>query len=239
MSQNNRSHSMQQEKYYRRCTCKTPTICLLAITTSILLVAALKLKALLPNLSKVTAGTEHAIVACIKILEAARPLRSDSIHSRWTWLGQEETEWEAATICLSCIISAGSTRARQSVLNRAWLAIDSFTSAWENSIRNATAQRKQQWAQIQDLQTRAQKSSSMSQPLARQRQLNRRRTNTTSTPSLPNFARLERRVSSTPQSPVTSESSASTSTNSTADEYVAYSAGLKIPTDVKALGLML
>ncbi|CAK4018280.1 Fungal specific transcription factor domain-containing [Lecanosticta acicola] len=240
-----------EDKYYRRCSCRSSTTCVLAITTSKMLVAGLKLKILLPSLSNIVAGTEHAIVACIKILEAAQTLRCNSVYSRWTWLSHDEIEWEVAIICLSCLISAGTARARQGVLNRAWLAIDAFTAAWEGRVRKPG--QEEQWTQIEELQTKALRaSSSTSGTLTRRHQENRKRNtmafsasasvSSLSLPCSPHLAPyrpLERRVTFTPDSPATSESSSAGASIVSAMTDESSQSSLAIPTDIKALSLML
>lgn len=141
-----------EDKYYRTCDCKTST-CRLAIASSRITVARLKLSTLLGEqgvspLSK--DEMDEVLAASAIVLENLRTLRDDPSLSRWAWLTTPQAEWDAAAMCLSALLLV---RSKTKAVTRAWTALNTFFVAWKESSHDPALYKK--WVRLEGLKTRA------------------------------------------------------------------------------------
>jgi hypothetical protein len=143
-----------EEKYYRGCTCESP-VCKLAIASSRIGVARLKLLAVLgeQGASELRREeTDQVLNSAAIILENLRELREDPTLSRWTWLCQPHAEWNAAAMCLSVLVLG---HWKSDAVVRAWNAITLFFIAWKESSYDPALYKR--WVRLEGLKARVEK----------------------------------------------------------------------------------
>lgn len=141
-----------EDKYYRTCNCKAST-CRLAIASSKITVARLKLSTLLGEHGVTQLNKDEmdeVLEALAIILENLRSLREDPGLSRWVWLSTPQAEWDAAAMCLSALLVVGTKR---KAVTRAWNALTMFFIAWKESSYDPALYKK--WVRLEGLKTRA------------------------------------------------------------------------------------
>lgn len=141
-----------EDKYYRTCDCKTST-CRLAIASSRITVARLKLSTLLgeQGVSQLSKDEmDEVLAASAIVLENLRTLRDDPSLSRWAWLSTPQAEWDAAAMCLSALLLV---RSKTKAVTRAWTALNTFFVAWKESSYDPALYKK--WVRLEGLKTRA------------------------------------------------------------------------------------
>lgn len=143
-----------EEKYYRSCNCES-SICKLAIASSRITVARLKLAALIGEQGVDQLGkdeTDQVLSASAILLENLRSIREDPGLSRWTWLCQPHAEWNAAAMCLSVLVLG---RWKSKAVTRAWNAITLFFIGWKES--SYDPQLYKRWVKLEGLKARVEK----------------------------------------------------------------------------------
>ncbi|KAM3417867.1 hypothetical protein BST61_g6087 [Cercospora zeina] len=140
-----------EEKYLRACDCSSST-CRLAIASSKITVARLKLTALLQDRSPQLGKDEmdEVLTSSAVILENLRTVREDPSLSRWAWLTTPQAEWDAAAICLSALLSMHS---KTKAVTRAWTALTLFFVEWKESSHDPALYKK--WIRLESLRLRA------------------------------------------------------------------------------------
>ena len=141
-----------EDKYYRACDCKTST-CRLAIASSRITVARLKLSTLLGDqgVSQLSKDEmDEVLAASAIVLENLRTLREDPSLSRWVWLSTPQAEWDAAAMCLSALVLV---RSKTKAVTRAWNALTMFFIAWKESSYDPALYKK--WVRLEGLRTKA------------------------------------------------------------------------------------
>lgn len=140
-----------EDKYHRACDCSSST-CRLAIASSKITVARLKLTAILrdrnPQLSR--DEMDEVLTSSAVILENLRTVREDPSLSRWAWLTTPQAEWDAAAICLSALLLM---RSKTKAVTRAWTALTLFFVEWKESSYDPVLYKK--WVRLEGLKMKA------------------------------------------------------------------------------------
>ncbi|KAF2208332.1 hypothetical protein CERZMDRAFT_87724 [Cercospora zeae-maydis SCOH1-5] len=140
-----------EEKYLRACDCSSST-CRLAIASSKITVARLKLTAILHDRSLQLGKDEmdEVLTNSAVILENLRTVREDPSLSRWAWLTTPQAEWDAAAICLSALLLMHS---KTKAVTRAWTALTLFFVEWKESSHDPALYKR--WIRLEGLKMKA------------------------------------------------------------------------------------
>ena len=84
---------------------------------------------------------------CIQVMSSAAQLRSDPTWRRWTWLTQQNIEWDSAGILLSCLLSRPMD---QDLTSQASSVLDAFFDSWQTAYSPAQEPRWQKLCQLRE-----------------------------------------------------------------------------------------
>lgn len=143
-------HRELVDKYMSRCKCMDSPVCRLTMAWCKIYWDRLRL--LLRHWDKVflkrvmdedTTDDDETLRSCTCILNSIQQLRTDEVYSRWAWLWQNCTEWDACAIAL-CTIATG--RCSLEEIRLAWIAIDTFFAAWTANFGDPAHQKR--WREL-------------------------------------------------------------------------------------------
>ena len=89
-------------------------------------------------------GDGETLQLCTGILKRIQELRADEVYSRWAWLWQNCTEWDACAVGLG-LIATGKCSA--DVVQQAWIAIDTFFTSWTANFGDPAHQKR--WKELE------------------------------------------------------------------------------------------
>ena len=143
-------HRQIVDKYMSRCQCVDSPLC--RLTMAWCKVYWDRQRLLLLHWDKVflkrvmdqePTGDDETLQLCTGILKRIQELREDEVYSRWAWLWQNCTEWDACAVGLG-LIATGKCSAE--VVQQAWIAVDTFFASWTANFGDPAHQKR--WKEL-------------------------------------------------------------------------------------------